>query len=1144
MIQASMLREHGAQRPTVFEVLNHVHILRGTKSRFTYNIAPKEPPLSPRALQAPLQSRSPNIVSPSPGQGQVLDDVVTYKSQHQQQQPSRSPARNAGTEAREKVLEAIAPMRRGRPTSLAPSPSPKKEQPLTLDMKFGAAEDRAWKGVKGHKSGMASFGGGSSSNAISLDTDDFGSAWGLKTAASLEKVEKPGRGEDVFAKGFGDSFDPAKMPASGGTSLTQDAVSVSRLPPARATRDAFEGLGLVPSQPPPQTLGEARKTKTGLASLGPSPALSSSPGSQTTKTQYLQTSSGLGTSNTTYRPPSSHSQAASPSPQPAVQLASQSLSPIPPLSSGQNWRQHPKGPSSSDQPALTAEERFPSLEDLDRTFASPPLGNVSTGSKRNTIGYPSSQSSTTGRPPSRGPGNSGNIRSSHLSSVENAVGKSRFDGVRSQQVTGVAMRESKMGPTRQSALLGSKPVNSARDGGQETTRNDTGLMSRPSLTRRHKSPSFMRTDSTLEVIPSPTTPDTNPPALPPRPQPASRVEPRDWLTGADEDEDTSMSTAAPASTEQSPQPVLRDSPSKRASYIERSPILIGKTFEAESAEVQYHEPAQIEPEKPRQPDWLWDRSRDKSKDGEREKRTDERPSTPTRSKPFVNRTGTGNDLLGRFQLPTVDTNAARTGTAPSPSGLTDNWSPIAAAAPIDSPSKGSSSGDESPEDLTGYRPKGGLKEKKLDTEPSKKQAEKRHKGRQSSVHDLVDLWGGGVSTHTTASGEKDSFRPRTNTGDKRRSIIMPTPPAKPVALTNKPRAASPQPISTSHPESAISNRFTEHSPTRQTQHRKQPSNAMRSPLVSSPSAPGSAFTRARPQSMFLSSVSQSSSLGSQASSSSIESAATKLTQQTLSPPAASPSRHAVRRSSISNMVQHYEAIGGGESKGQGPGPPPPKPAGLVVKVKSSGSDNALHSPSAAAERFPRLSPTSSPVMSKANLAPPEDHTGAARSDPLKNRVSPVAGLPSRTSPVPRIGRHDSGLPFRPIPLESTGSQINGLPSRASPLPYEMRSTPQPQVTTTSTGTSMNAPHPRFSQLRKATMPAPPLETPSASTSSSSDVRSPSPEKPYQGVSRLIDRWNRAVDEQGTLGDTGGAAKRGFPAVRRAGVVGSESGRGR
>ena len=154
-----MLREHGTQRPSVFEVLNHVHSLRGTKSRFTYTLPPKQPPLSPRTVtSAPLQTLSPNIMSSSSG-ANPLDDLVTYK-------PRQSPAKNAGVEAREKVLDAIAPMRRGRPASAVlstPPASPRKEKsPMRVgtDAKFSADDDRAWRGVRGHKSGLATFGGG------------------------------------------------------------------------------------------------------------------------------------------------------------------------------------------------------------------------------------------------------------------------------------------------------------------------------------------------------------------------------------------------------------------------------------------------------------------------------------------------------------------------------------------------------------------------------------------------------------------------------------------------------------------------------------------------------------------------------------------------------------------------------------------------------------------------------------------------------------------------------------------------------------------------------------------------------------------------------------------------------------------------
>ena len=108
-----MLREHGAQRPTVFEVLNNVHRLRGTKSRFVYAIPSREP----------FAQRHAELPPPNP-----LDDLVSYRSSSSTSIPhtqaSTSPAKNAGVQAREKVLEAIATMRRGRPAPLQTTQRP------------------------------------------------------------------------------------------------------------------------------------------------------------------------------------------------------------------------------------------------------------------------------------------------------------------------------------------------------------------------------------------------------------------------------------------------------------------------------------------------------------------------------------------------------------------------------------------------------------------------------------------------------------------------------------------------------------------------------------------------------------------------------------------------------------------------------------------------------------------------------------------------------------------------------------------------------------------------------------------------------------------------------------------------------------
>ena len=138
-----MLREYGTQRPTVFELLNHVHALRGTTSRFTYNVPHKHQPISRPSVGPPLQTLSPNIVGAGHTPANPLDDLVLFKSRS-----GTSPSKNAGVQARDRVLEAIAPMRRGRPqpqVAPSPSPSPSKDQAkLGAEQKFPPLDDRTW----------------------------------------------------------------------------------------------------------------------------------------------------------------------------------------------------------------------------------------------------------------------------------------------------------------------------------------------------------------------------------------------------------------------------------------------------------------------------------------------------------------------------------------------------------------------------------------------------------------------------------------------------------------------------------------------------------------------------------------------------------------------------------------------------------------------------------------------------------------------------------------------------------------------------------------------------------------------------------------------------------------------------------------
>ncbi|KAL1951708.1 hypothetical protein VTO73DRAFT_857 [Trametes versicolor] len=1122
---ASMLKEHGTQRPSVFETLQHVHALRGTKSRFTYNIPAREP-LSPRSLQAPLQALSPNIAS------NPLDDLVSYKSQQ--------PAKNAGVEAREKVLEAIAPMRRGRPQqsngpSRIPSRPSSPEKPVAFETKFGNEDDRSWKALRPSKSGFPGAGSDAASLSSRTDADawsldsrqsgqkpdpnirrgfdndfstDFGSKFTSAQSGRAPPTSKPAESNaSGFNAGFGDAFDPAKTSSSPQPS--------SRLRMSRIGKDAFDGLGL-PSPAPPTTLGEARKSRTGLASFN----VPSSSNAQLN----VPMASGLGTSNTVYRPPSVHSTRPTPSPQPQPQ--SSNFSPIPPPSQSQTWRQHIKAPSSS-QDALSAEERFPSLEDLDRTFGSP-SPPVSTDK-------PAPRAAD--RPPSRG---------SYTQTIGVSAGKGRYDGVRSQHVTGSAMRDTRPPASRQSTFLRSVEATKAEDGPSKPP-----MMSRPSLSRKHRSSTTMKTPTlsdTPDYMSGAPSGSAIPPSLPPRPQPQStpRTEPRDWLTGADDD--LSSATARATTPTHDSQPVLRDSPSKRASYIERSPIAFHQPLEAESVvpsrapEMSRSATTELEREwnsaldrldhiPAGKSERLKERERIQADREEAQRKLETgRSREPVATKAFITRGDVDTSGLG-LQIPPVETRAQS--TTPSPSGLTDNWSPLHSPA-------GSSSSDGGPEDVGGFNPKaGGQKSRStrggangfgamVPPKEGERRRRTRSKGRQSSVHDLVDLWGGGLEKEK----EKEKEKPKSSMGPppgKRSSIIVPAATTKPPPLLNKPRSASPQPLQT-----AASGQSSRQMPS-PTKHVKQPSSnaaSRRLPVPPSPSPSVDSSTtatgRSRPASMFISPVTASKSTPGELASSS--EAASTFAQQALSPPDTPRSRRTGRRSSISDMVLRYEAIGA-KPKTQAVAPSAPaKPAGLTLKTHQSTSSAASMSttsdmsPSAAATRFPNLSPATSPVLTKANLAVPDSTAGGFARDFAKHRTSPT-GLPARSSPVGRL-ETPYGNAFG---SNNTGTSINGLPTRRSPLPQEPVREPQPTRAATM-GDMVPPPSPRME--RKMSVQGENV------TGSGLPVRSPSPEKPFQGVSKLIDRWNRAVDETNPAAPRG----RGGAPARRAMVTGG-SGRG-
>ncbi|KAG8913946.1 hypothetical protein FRC00_001233, partial [Tulasnella sp. 408] len=139
----SMLQKYGKDRPSTFDLLDTVHRLRGTRSQFSYN--PPPPPISslpPFSPAPPTSAQAFNTNAPSGFQSARINagfgnsnasanPYNVYVSDPNAKSPSSSGAaagNTAGTSsaaaARQHVLSAIQPMRRGRPGAIAPVISP------------------------------------------------------------------------------------------------------------------------------------------------------------------------------------------------------------------------------------------------------------------------------------------------------------------------------------------------------------------------------------------------------------------------------------------------------------------------------------------------------------------------------------------------------------------------------------------------------------------------------------------------------------------------------------------------------------------------------------------------------------------------------------------------------------------------------------------------------------------------------------------------------------------------------------------------------------------------------------------------------------------------------------------------------------
>ncbi|KAF5366947.1 hypothetical protein D9757_010839 [Collybiopsis confluens] len=917
---ASMLREHGTQRPSVFELLAQVHRLRSTKSQFQYDIPPPQP-LSPRNYKAPASNPIQSTISYR--QGPIVSASVNNNSSG----PSSSLSKNAGVQARDKVLDAIAPMRRGRPAASkesSRSSSPTKGTDPASEKNWLEDDDKAWQAATAKSTRI---------DKVRNDT------WGVGADRASSKPGQKGFGDD-FGEQLWRSANSNPQPSSASVmKITVNPTSTSKsaarpLIPHRINdqvikpavrsqgKDAFDGLGLFLNETPAPTLAEARKLRTGLA---------------ISTTQY---------SNAKYGNNSSAPRL-SPSPRPSYALQSSSgaqslgVSPTPIKSntSGSSWSsQPPSTRPSSSQPqsseTIAAESKFPSLEELDASFV--PVHNrqqitASSSAKLAPLALSEPQLLKPTSPMKP-------IMTSTLNvhrPVPTSASSLRPDGVRSEQVTGFVMRAGFSSPNFD-ALNGPKPSKPAAD------------MSRDPSVRKHRSSltTKMPKEKTdihfSSSISSPIPQKGAPSEIALHPPRSSQ---HDWLTGDDDLPETPSSQVS--------QPVLRESPSKRASYIERShvPIQEAKAVTPESL------PSTMQQEL-------------------------ESPSRRAyRVFPDLESTAEPNRAERLTETGVVDT------TLPED---------------VKEPESASSADEEGPEDVNRI------------IRPPSSGRKNAHKGRQSSVHDLVDLWGGGGRV----SPEKKREHPRESTKStvtplpkpeglaRRRSLVKPIMPAD----TRRRRSISPQPATS--PGSAARPSGTSAS---------QQSN-LRSPTSSTSS-------RSRPQSMFI------------FPSKSVDSSAPPSAG--LSPPEI-PQPRTTRRTSISDMVQRYEAIG---------------------TVAKTGMSSSMR---------PTLFPDSST---------PQHISSSKRDGQGNGNLLPVQG--TQSSPAqPRST--SSGIPRRSPSTFTASSTLTDEPHGVA--------TPRARRTSNKVDAQTNSRIPTLPDDR------------------SGDIRSPSPERPYQGVGRLIDQWQRKTAE--------------------------------
>ncbi|KAJ2920545.1 hypothetical protein H1R20_g16548, partial [Candolleomyces eurysporus] len=535
--------------------------------------------------------------------------------------------------------------------------------------------------------------------------------------------------------------------------------------------------------------------------------------------------------------------------------------------------------------------------------------------------------------------------------------------------------------------------------------------------------------------------------------------PKDWLTGDDEGHSTPIKQQNTRGSA-----ILRETPAKRASVIIQD-------FKFQSPVSAQHDATPI-------------------------LKSQELPAPPQEESPTVSK------FTKNFPPIPIDTVSANQAAFVN-EGLTDNWSPIAArSSPPRAPPKtqyhkeiesASSADEDGPEDLGG-----------ISSQPSRKSMAslRKKKGRQNSVHDLVGLWGGGVAN------SKPKEAPVTPTEEKMKPLSFGM--EKTTTTTPKPRPTSLMPPLSGGSGSKFGiggggNISPRLSPVQRAPSPISPSLASFEAGKEATSPTPSTKTRSRPQSMFL--FPSKSTDGTK-----------PLNSPLLSPPGEEEDVTKVpkRRTSISNMVQRYEAIGGKVITPQQVTSGLRKVSGKSIFPSSPQYGDSAPSTTTTTTRV-KVFPISDKITgSNANIGSGNNNDVKPVKDEFRpNRIT-VEPLKVRTTKISMPGGVGVGV----VGL--------GFPKRKPTLPDESSKDvssvafPKRKPTVHAADSSENLINSSSSRTNNTVNYSNVLPA--------DEEVSSSPERQYQGVGKLIDQWQRKSEETAKGGPGGGGV------AKRAGLI--------